>query len=47
MLQCRPTQEFSFGPRALKDALVSVDPDLQRLYASAFSPAQRLFLAEA
>lgn len=23
MLQCRPAQEFSFGPRALKDALVS------------------------
>ncbi|XP_070422304.1 archaemetzincin-1 [Equus przewalskii] len=47
MLQCRPAQEFSFGPRALKDALVSTDPALQRLYASAFSPAERLFLAEA
>lgn len=47
MLQCRPAQEFSFGPRALKDALVSMDPALQRLYTSAFSPAERLFLAEA
>ncbi|XP_024905336.1 archaemetzincin-1 [Pteropus alecto] len=47
MLQCRLAQEFSFGPRALKDALVSVDPALQRLYASTFSPAERLFLAEA
>lgn len=47
MLQCRLAQEFSFGPRALKDALVSTDPALQQLYASAFSPAERLFLAEA
>lgn len=47
MLQCRPAQEFSFGPRALKEALVSSDPTLQRLYASAFTPAERLFLAEA
>ncbi|XP_069341939.1 archaemetzincin-1 isoform X1 [Eulemur rufifrons] len=47
MLQCRPAQEFSFGPRALKDALVSTDPALQRLYVSAFSPAERLFLSEA
>lgn len=47
MLQCRPAEEFSFGPRALKDALVSTDPALQQLYASAFSPAERLFLAEA
>lgn len=47
MLQCRPAQEFSLGPRALKDALVSTDPALQQLYASAFSPAERLFLAEA
>ncbi|XP_063671266.1 archaemetzincin-1 isoform X5 [Pan troglodytes] len=47
MLQCRPAQEFSFGPRALKDALVSTDAALQQLYVSAFSPAERLFLAEA
>ncbi|XP_053413602.1 archaemetzincin-1 isoform X2 [Nycticebus coucang] len=47
MLQCRPAQEFSFGPRALKDALVSTDPALQQLYVSAFSPAERLFLSEA
>ncbi|XP_060505604.1 archaemetzincin-1 isoform X1 [Panthera onca] len=47
MLQCRPAQEFSFGPRALKEALVSSDPALRRLYASAFTPAERLFLAEA
>ncbi|KAF5918299.1 archaemetzincin-1 [Diceros bicornis minor] len=47
MLQCRPAQEFSFGPRALKDALVSTDPALQQLYVSTFSPAERLFLAEA
>uniref|UniRef100_A0A8C5ULK9 Archaelysin family metallopeptidase 1 n=1 Tax=Microcebus murinus TaxID=30608 RepID=A0A8C5ULK9_MICMU len=47
MLQCRPAQEFSFGPRALKDALVSTDPALQRLYVSTFSPAERLFLSEA
>ncbi|XP_032611662.1 archaemetzincin-1 isoform X2 [Hylobates moloch] len=47
MLQCRPAQEFSFGPRALKDALVSTDTALQQLYVSAFSPAERLFLAEA
>lgn len=47
MLQCRPAQEFSFGPRALKDALLSTDPALRQLYASTFSPAERLFLAEA
>ncbi|KAJ8792711.1 hypothetical protein J1605_019531 [Eschrichtius robustus] len=47
MLQCRPAQEFSFGPRALKDALLSTDPALRQLYTSAFSPAERLFLAEA
>ncbi|XP_045669343.1 archaemetzincin-1 [Ursus americanus] len=47
MLQCRPAQEFSFGPRALKEALVSADPALQQLYVSTFSPAERLFLAEA
>ncbi|XP_072868966.1 archaemetzincin-1 isoform X2 [Chlorocebus sabaeus] len=47
MLQCRHAQEFSFGPRALKDALVSTDAALQQLYVSAFSPAERLFLAEA
>lgn len=47
MLQCRPAQEFSLGPRALKDALVSTDPALRHLYAVTFSPAERLFLAEA
>ncbi|KAM5130963.1 archaemetzincin-1-like isoform 2-T2 [Callospermophilus lateralis] len=47
MLQCRQAQEFSFGPRALKDALVSSDAGLQQLYASAFTPAERLFLSEA
>ncbi|KAG8523743.1 Archaemetzincin-1 [Galemys pyrenaicus] len=47
MLQCRPAQEFSFGPRALKDALVSTDTALRQLYVSTFSPAERLFLAEA
>ncbi|XP_002698211.2 archaemetzincin-1 [Bos taurus] len=47
MLQCRPAEEFSFGPRALKDALLSTDPALRQLYTAAFSPAERLFLAEA
>ncbi|XP_027465537.1 archaemetzincin-1 isoform X4 [Zalophus californianus] len=47
MLQCRPAQEFCFGPRALKEALVSTDPALQEHYVSAFTPAERLFLAEA
>ncbi|XP_006859937.1 PREDICTED: archaemetzincin-1 [Chrysochloris asiatica] len=47
MLQCRPAQEFSFGPRALKDALLSTDVALRQLYTTAFSPAERLFLAEA
>ncbi|XP_075383716.1 archaemetzincin-1 isoform X2 [Tenrec ecaudatus] len=47
MLQCRPAQEFSFGPRVLKDALVSSDVALGQLYASTFSPVERLFLAEA
>lgn len=47
MLQCRPAQEFSFGPRALREALVSADPALRQLYTSAFTPAERLFLAEA
>ncbi|XP_007941119.1 archaemetzincin-1 [Orycteropus afer afer] len=47
MLQCRPAQEFSFGPRTLKDALVSTDTALRQLYATVFSPAERLFLAEA
>ncbi|KAJ6655909.1 hypothetical protein lerEdw1_004493 [Lerista edwardsae] len=47
MLQCRHAEEFSFGPRALKDALISTDPVLQELYAKAFSRAEKLFLAEA
>nr|XP_004671383.1 archaemetzincin-1 [Jaculus jaculus]XP_044999825.1 archaemetzincin-1 [Jaculus jaculus]XP_044999826.1 archaemetzincin-1 [Jaculus jaculus]XP_044999827.1 archaemetzincin-1 [Jaculus jaculus] len=47
MLQCKPAQEFSFGPRVLKDALISRKAALQQLYASAFSPAEKLFLAEA
>lgn len=47
MLQCRPAQEFSLGPRALRDALVSTDPALRQLYMATFSPAERLFLAEA
>ncbi|KAM7143440.1 archaemetzincin-1 isoform 1-T4 [Molossus nigricans] len=47
MLQCRPAQEFSLGPRALKDALVSTDPALRQLYVATFCPAERLFLAEA
>lgn len=47
MLQCRHAEEFSFGPRALKDALISTDPRLQELYAKAFSRAEKLFLAEA
>nr|XP_051690691.1 archaemetzincin-1 isoform X1 [Oryctolagus cuniculus] len=47
MLQCRPAQEFSFGPRALKDALLSGDAALRQLYAASFSPAERLFLSEA
>ncbi|KAM8764580.1 LOW QUALITY PROTEIN: archaemetzincin-1 [Rhynchonycteris naso] len=47
MLQCRPAQEFSLGPRALKDALMSTDLALWQLYASTFSPAERLFLDEA
>ncbi|KAM5228439.1 archaemetzincin-1 [Ctenodactylus gundi] len=46
-LPCRPAQEFSFGPRALRDALVSGDAGLRQGYAHAFSPAERLFLAEA
>ncbi|XP_063170810.1 archaemetzincin-1 [Candoia aspera] len=47
MLQCRHAQEFSFGPRALKDALISTDPALQELYATAFSSTEQLFLSEA
>ncbi|XP_075575141.1 archaemetzincin-1 isoform X2 [Pelecanus crispus] len=47
MLQCKHAQEFSFGPRALKDALISTNPALQELYAKAFSRAERLFLSEA
>ncbi|KFO25342.1 Archaemetzincin-1 [Fukomys damarensis] len=47
MLPCRPAQEFSFGPRMLRDALVSSDTVLQQCYAAAFSLAERLFLAEA
>nr|XP_035957615.1 archaemetzincin-1 isoform X6 [Halichoerus grypus] len=47
MLQCRPAQEFCFGPRALKEALVSTDPALRERYVSSFTPAERLFLAEA
>ncbi|XP_026541021.1 archaemetzincin-1 [Notechis scutatus] len=47
MLQCRHAQEFSFGPRALKDALISTDPALQELYAKAFSSTEKLFLSEA
>ncbi|XP_061455961.1 archaemetzincin-1 isoform X2 [Rhineura floridana] len=47
MLQCRHAQEFSFGPRALKDALISTNPVLQKLYAKAFSSAEKLFLSEA
>ncbi|NWH37728.1 AMZ1 protein, partial [Chloropsis hardwickii] len=47
MLQCKHAQEFSFGPRALKDALISTDPALQELYAKAFSRAEKLFLSEA
>nr|XP_056722338.1 archaemetzincin-1 [Euleptes europaea] len=47
MLQCRQAQEFSFGPRALKDALISTNPALQELYAKAFTTAEKLFLAEA
>lgn len=47
MVQCRPPQEFSFGPRALKDALISCDLALKQLYTSAFSPSERLFLSEA
>ncbi|XP_069503693.1 archaemetzincin-1 [Ambystoma mexicanum] len=47
MLQCRHSQEFSFGPRALKDALISTNPVLQELYAQAFSSAEKLFLSEA
>uniref|UniRef100_A0A8C5SCW3 Archaelysin family metallopeptidase 1 n=1 Tax=Laticauda laticaudata TaxID=8630 RepID=A0A8C5SCW3_LATLA len=37
----------SFGPRALKDALISTDPALQELYAKAFSSTEKLFLSEA
>ncbi|NWI71715.1 AMZ1 protein, partial [Todus mexicanus] len=47
MLQCKHAQEFSFGPRALKDALISTNPALQELYAKAFSRAEKLFLSEA
>ncbi|XP_021110358.1 archaemetzincin-1 isoform X2 [Heterocephalus glaber] len=47
MLPCRPAQEFSFGPRMLRDALVSSDTGLQQCYTGAFSLAERLFLAEA
>ncbi|XP_078520326.1 archaemetzincin-1 isoform X2 [Lissotriton helveticus] len=47
MLQCRQIQEFSFGPRTLKDALISTNPALQELYAKAFSSADKLFLSEA
>ncbi|KAM3827224.1 archaemetzincin-1 [Vipera latastei] len=47
MLQCRHAEEFSFGPRALKDALISTDPALRELYAKAFSSTEKLFLSEA
>ncbi|KAL8175068.1 UNVERIFIED_CONTAM: Archaemetzincin-1 [Gekko kuhli] len=47
MLQCRHAQEFSFGPRALKDALISTNPALQELYTKAFTTAEKLFLSEA
>lgn len=47
MVQCRPPEEFSFGPRALKDALISCDLALKKLYASAFTLSERLFLSEA
>ncbi|XP_044534761.1 archaemetzincin-1 [Gracilinanus agilis] len=47
MLQCKHAEEFSFGPRALKDALISTNPVLQELYAKAFSTTERLFLSEA
>ncbi|KAJ1096396.1 hypothetical protein NDU88_001538 [Pleurodeles waltl] len=47
MLQCRQSQEFSFGPRTLKDALISTNPALQELYVKAFSNAEKLFLSEA
>ncbi|XP_025909928.1 archaemetzincin-1 [Nothoprocta perdicaria] len=47
MLQCKHAQEFSFGPRALKDALISTNPALQELYVKAFSSAEKLFLSEA
>ncbi|XP_004629750.1 archaemetzincin-1 [Octodon degus] len=47
MLPCRPAQEFSFGPRTLRDALVSSDTGLQQCYTVTFSLAERLFLAEA
>ncbi|XP_030068418.1 archaemetzincin-1 [Microcaecilia unicolor] len=47
MLQCRQAQEFSFGPRALKDALISTNPALQELYTKTFSSSEKLFLSEA
>ncbi|XP_076996297.1 archaemetzincin-1 [Tamandua tetradactyla] len=47
MLQCRRAEELRFGPRALKDALLSSDAGLRQHYVAAFSPAERLFLAEA
>ncbi|XP_078009054.1 archaemetzincin-1 isoform X2 [Phascolarctos cinereus] len=47
MLQCKHAEEFSFGPRALKDALISTNPVLQELYAKAFSTTERFFLSEA
>uniref|UniRef100_A0A8D0G997 Archaelysin family metallopeptidase 1 n=1 Tax=Sphenodon punctatus TaxID=8508 RepID=A0A8D0G997_SPHPU len=47
MLQCRHAEEFSFGPRALKDALISTNPALKELYSKAFSSAEKLFLSEA
>uniref|UniRef100_A0A8C7E815 Archaelysin family metallopeptidase 1 n=1 Tax=Nothoprocta perdicaria TaxID=30464 RepID=A0A8C7E815_NOTPE len=38
---------MGFGPRALKDALISTNPALQELYVKAFSSAEKLFLSEA
>uniref|UniRef100_A0A674JQU2 Archaelysin family metallopeptidase 1 n=1 Tax=Terrapene triunguis TaxID=2587831 RepID=A0A674JQU2_9SAUR len=39
--------QLHFGPRALKDALISTNPALQELYAKAFSSTEKLFLSEA
>ncbi|XP_043945711.1 archaemetzincin-1 isoform X2 [Protopterus annectens] len=47
MLQCRPSEEFTFGPRALKEALISNNPILKDIYNNTFTNTEKHFLSEA